>query len=464
MESASTSPPKVSKVPAKVLAAYSFGTIGANYTLNTINALTFPIYNVALGIDAVMLGWAMSVPRVIDAFVDPMVGWASDNSRSRWGRRRPFIMAGAVPLAILAALLWMPPHGIGKNALLGYFLVLSIFYYVAFSFCAVPLNALGFELSNDYNERTRIQAWSAMVSLLGGLSIQWLYKLTLLPMFGGNELVGVRWVGALVAVIILAAYLVPAIVCKERAPQGIERPIKLTESVRLTLKSIPFRYLASALFLVYICTFVISPCLLCINLYGICGSKEYAAKVLGWAGTVQVLAAFIGVPCNNALSKLIGKKAAILTCLGIGMVGVALYTVTLTPAHPYLQLVSNFAFGWGIQGVWVLSNSMTADICDDDELICGGRREGFFASALLLLSKGGLALAALGSGYLLHFSGYRENIAPSTEVLSTMKQMLIGLQLVGMAGAGVLLWFYPLTEARVGAIRAELNSRTAPAA
>jgi len=189
------SAPPPDRVPFRAILALSFGSLGSCYVLFSINNLAFPIYNLALGVSAVKLGWAMALPRVIDAFFDPLIGWLSDNTRSRWGRRKPYIVAGAFPLALFTVLLWLPPSKAGPDVIFWYFLVISIFYYLAYSVCVVPLSALGFELSNDYNERTRIMGWGSIIALLGGLSTPWLYKLTLLPVFGGDEVAGVRWIG-----------------------------------------------------------------------------------------------------------------------------------------------------------------------------------------------------------------------------------------------------------------------------
>ena len=119
----------------------------------------------------------------------------------------------------------MPPTHRGTGVIFWWFLVISILYYLAYSVCSVPQTALGYELSTDYNERTRIMGWASIFGLLGGLGVSWLYKLTLLPVFGPNEVVGVRWVGGMLAVVIFFTSMAPGIFCKERYAKAAEHPI-----------------------------------------------------------------------------------------------------------------------------------------------------------------------------------------------------------------------------------------------
>jgi len=453
------SAPPPDRVPFRAILALSFGSLGSCYVLFSINNLAFPIYNLALGVSAVKLGWAMALPRVIDAFFDPLIGWLSDNTRSRWGRRKPYIVAGAFPLALFTVLLWLPPSKAGPDVIFWYFLVISIFYYLAYSVCVVPLSALGFELSNDYNERTRIMGWGSIIALLGGLSTPWLYKLTLLPVFGGDEVAGVRWIGGMLAVVIFFTTIAPGIYCRERFPDAARRKVGLLESVGLTLANGPFRLVTAGTLVAAVVTCMVGPCLLYVNIYEICGSKAFAAKVIALAGTTQMVAAFLGVPVNTWLAKRIGKRPTALACAAITAAGFALYAVTLTPAHPYWQLGSNFVVGWGIQGVWIMCAAMMADVCDDDEMKTGHRREAFYGAAMSFTNKAALALSAAAGGYLVYLAGYRENAAPSHAVMAHMRSLFIWCQVAGMAGCGVILWFYPLTRARMGEIRAALDAR-----
>jgi glycoside/pentoside/hexuronide:cation symporter, GPH family len=452
------------RVPFGSIFAWAIGSVGANYAIMSINALALPIYNIALGVDPVKLGWAMSLPRVVDAFFDPWLGWVSDNTRSRWGRRKPYIVAGAFPLALLTVLLWIPPARLGPSGLFWYFLAISIVYYLAYSLCAVPQGALGYELSADYHERTRIMGWSSIFGLLGGLGMPWLYKLTLLPSFGGNEVLGVRWVGGMLAIVIFCTSIAPGIFCRERYAHSAGPPIGLIESMVQTLRNRPFRILVMATSLMVVITSMVGPCLYYVNIFEICGGKRHAAQVIAWSGTVQTLAAFAGVPFNTWLSRRLGKRVAGLICIAVTTIGYGLYAVTLTPRYPYLQLISAFVVGWGIQGIWIMCGSMTADVCDHDELNTGHRREAFYGAALGISIKAGLAIAAILSGYLVHIAGYRDLNVIDPAVMVRMRHIFVWSQVIGLSVCWAIFFFYPLSRERLAVIRAELDARRQAAA
>jgi GPH family glycoside/pentoside/hexuronide:cation symporter len=270
-------------------------------------------------------------------------------------------------------------------------------------------------------------------------------------------------VGGLLAIVIFCTCIAPGIFCRERYAVAASRPIGLVDSIRLTAANRPFRILVLANVLTVVVTCMVSPCLYYVDIFEICGGKAKASVVLGWVGTAQVLAAFAGVPFNAWLARLYGKRAAALICTGVTALGYGLYTVTLTPLHPYYQIASAFVVGWGIQGIWVMCGSMTADICDHDELATGARREAVYGAALGICSKAGLAIAAMASGYIVHLAGYRENGQVVPEVMARMRHIFIWSQVIGLGVCGLVFSLYPLSRGKVAEIRAQLDARHAAA-
>jgi Na+/melibiose symporter-like transporter len=135
-------PPFPARLPFRTKFTWALGSLGDNYAGNTISQLKDAVYTVALGVPPELIGWALSLPRLLDAFFDPMIGFVSDNTRSRWGRRRPFIFTGAIALGLTMTLLWLPPSHAGWSptalaALLGGYLV-SRCGYVAGSNPGMP--------------------------------------------------------------------------------------------------------------------------------------------------------------------------------------------------------------------------------------------------------------------------------------------------------------------------------------
>ncbi len=473
-------PPQPSAEPASARLSrrtkftWALGSLGDNYAGNTINQLKDPVYTVALGVPPEHIGWALSVPRLLDAFFDPVVGFWSDHWRGRWGRRRPFIFAGAIGLAVTMALLWLPPAGAGWShfALAAYFLGATVLFYAAYSLFLVPYRALGLELTRDYHERTRLQGWGMMVGLLGGLGLPWLYKLTLVLGGGGGNgapatpdviLAGARWVGAGVGILILVTCLVPALACREpavAAPAGTK--VGLPAALRATLRNRSFLHMLGMNFCAIVGMYAPVTVALLVSIYFLFhGDQDAAANLTGGVGMAQLLGSLAGVPVNTAISVRLGKRGTALLALGLGAAGFASLALTLRPAHPYWALGSYFLIGWGMQGVWLMSATMNADVCDSDELATGQRREGLYGAVFALEQRIALAGAALLGGYLVSACGYVTDASPAAATLERLRATLIVTPLVGLGCAAACIALYPLSHARVVGIQAELAARRA---
>ena len=170
---------------------------------------------------------------------DPFMGNLSDNTRSRWGRRRPYIAIGAVLTGVLFALMWMPPRSLGETGLFGYFLLISILYFTTYTVFMVPWNALGYELTTDYNERTRVMAYKTFFSSAAAtFFLPWAYKLCFV--LGKTEVEGVRVVGVIFGVLMILTGVVPALFCKENMSVQTQHKITFKAALKYTMKNRPF--------------------------------------------------------------------------------------------------------------------------------------------------------------------------------------------------------------------------------
>ncbi len=466
-----TSPPHPTRLPLRTKLTWALGSLGDNYAGNTINQLKDAVYTVALGVSPELIGWALSLPRLLDAFFDPVVGFWSDHHQSRWGRRRPFIFVGALALGLTMTLLWLPPARAGWSqlALAGYFLGATMLFYAAYSVFLVPYRALGLELTSDYHERTRLQGWGMIVGLMGGLGLPWLYKLALV--FGGGGggmpvtpeviLTGARWVGCGVGGLILVTCLVPAIACREAVRTTSLAPrISPLRAMTATLHNRPFLHMLGMNFCATVGMFSPVTVFLLVSIYFLFrGDQEAAATLTGTLGMAQMLGSLAGVPVNTAVSVRTGKRGAALCALAIGAVGFASLWFTLVPAHPYWALTSYFIMGWGMQGVWLMSATMNADACDSDELATGHRREGVYGAVFALEQKVAFAVAALLGGYLVSRCGYVASQTPALPTLLQLRTTLIVTPLIGISLAAVAIGFYPLSGTRLGEIQLLLTAR-----
>jgi GPH family glycoside/pentoside/hexuronide:cation symporter len=448
------------RVPAWRKAAYGLGGLTDFLYPNTVNALAIPIYSIALGMDPLLLGVAMAVPRIVGAISDPLAGTLSDNTRTRWGRRRPFIVCGAVIGAILLPLIWTPPMA----SQLGHFpfllLILSL-YAVAFSVFSVPYGALGIELTTNYDERTRVMAWRGYVQLAGTLSSSWFYWFCLLPIFG-NEVVGARWLGVTVGVIMLMGAVTTVLACKEKTEVIEKQPkIPLAAALKFTLRNKPFLLLqlvAVILMLGLGCETVIGSY---VHIYYTCqGSKTFASYITGIGGTLTIFSTLAALSFGLWLSTRSGKRQTALIGLYIALLGVCLMPFLLVPARPYLIMIEWIILAFGIPCANLMFSSMIADICDEDELVTGLRREGAYIAVGGFFGKTAQVGTLLLAGALPRMAGYTDTSAlPEQSQLETMRAMLIGIQFVALIIAIIILWFYPLTRSRSEATRRVLDER-----
>src|SRR6056300_1731066 len=147
--------PEEDRVPLTQKVFYGFGAFVNNILAAAIGGMSI-VLNLGLGMNPALVGLLGALPRLIDAFTDPLMGYISDHTRSRWGRRRPYIFVGALAVGVIFALLWQLPEGKSESFYFSFFLLGSILFYLAYTVFVTPWVALGYELTPDYHERTRL--------------------------------------------------------------------------------------------------------------------------------------------------------------------------------------------------------------------------------------------------------------------------------------------------------------------
>lgn len=469
------SPPAVSKADSKDAtlvekSLWGLGGFGENMANNALPSLANAIYQVGYGLNPVVLGWVLASSRIFDALIDPFIGNWSDNARTRWGRRRPFVVSGAILLAITFAFLWLPPAGLSTTGIAIYLMIAAFLFYLSFTIFIIPFSALGLEMVTDYQARTRLFIFRLVPAFVGSLIVPTLYKFARSDVFGGNELVGMRYIGVILAGVILLTAVPAGIFCRERhgmSAVGKEKP-KFFAAVRETLSNKAFVILLGAVFLTFFGLFCAIIVYSNVNIYYICGgSKDTAGSVGANVGVIKGLGELAMLPVFGFLAVRCQKHRLAAVGLGIGAAGYLLSWFFYTPSSPYLQLVAYLPANLGLCACWLLNGSMMADICDSDELETGRRREGMFSAVFAICYKGGIATGALCGNYLLHWSGVRGESDAAAKVVELAPNVITNIRIAYLLppalcflGAAAFMIFYPLTQARVKAIRQALDAKT----
>jgi GPH family glycoside/pentoside/hexuronide:cation symporter len=446
------------KVPLRTKVMWGFGGLADNFMFNTLTALGTLVYVNHFKLSPALAGLALGLPRIFDAITDPLIGNLSDNSKSRWGRRRPFMFAGVLACVVLLPLLWTLPmtetasYPWYSNVPFLYIVVVGSLLALAYTFFVVPYTALGFELTPDYDERTRVVRWRMYIGLFGSLAAGWLFRLAAddyWPSLG----VGAFWVTVGVAAIVLVSGLVPVFGCKEELAIEQQDPIRFFEAVRFTMTNRPFVILFIAFVTIIVALFSaqsIAPLLMQHYMFG--GDAIRLGNFQGALMTMAVPLSYLSIFLVGWVSMWTSKRTAMVGGLGLVFVGTALSFFAMDPRWPWMFFVTSFIVFLGLQGCWLMVDSMTADVCDDDELRSGRRREGMFSAVKGFALKAAQGLTFGLGGYMATAAGYDPQIVEKTGLDEAtawkMKAALVGFQCAGLLLAIAVMWLYPITRQR----------------
>ncbi len=430
------------------------------------------VLNLGLGLNPALVGLLGAIPRLTDAFTDPLMGYISDNARTRWGRRRPFIFAGAIASGIIFALLWQLPRGHSDMFYFWFFLIGSILFFGGYTVFATPWVAFGYELTPDYHERTRLMGTQNFIGQLAYVVSPWFLWIMNNKGFFPDQVAGAAGLAIIVAVVVIGLGVLPAIFLRERVRPVIaagnpgepelQSVSGFFRGFRETLSSGPFIKLCLATLLVFNGFMLISSFQFYVIIYYVCGGDQGAgAKYAGYAGTVGAVCTFLVVVFVTWLATRVGKRRAFFVATGLSMIGYALKWVCYSPAHPLLVVLPAPLLAFGLGGLFTLVPSMVADVVDTDELNTHRRREGMYGSIFWWMVKLGMAAALAGGGYLLNATGF--DVAAGGEqparTITLMRLCDAGIPILTSAIAIWAVFRYPITEAKANEVRQELERR-----
>ena len=410
------------RIPFSLLAAYGSGGIIPIALFNIAGMLIGLMGNISLGLSAFWLGVIMIIPRLWDALSDPIIGHLSDNTRTRWGRRRPFLLIGGLSVAVTFVIMWWIPKGDMVRVWfpsesgfqwfqLSYILFTLLLFFTACNVFEIPHGALGMEMTTDYHARTRLFSAKSFVGNLFAMSTPWLFVLANMEVFkgpGGNAADGMRYVSLLIAVILIPLSFWWFFKLHEPGFVKVAKQQKTPfwEDMKHAATNKNFIMLTLAIFTLAMgFNFVQLLGSYYIAFYYVCGGDIVAGSSLSAInGTIWAITGVLAVFPLNWISPKLGKR----NTLGISILLMCLAQlskiVCYNPTYPYLLIIPTILLSIGMLFLFTLGPSMVGDICDEDELKTGRRSEGSFYAIFWWFIKLGTAFASLVGGALIVFT------------------------------------------------------------
>ncbi|TDF39860.1 MFS transporter [Alteromonadaceae bacterium M269] len=468
------------KIPFIKKVTYGFGAIVNNMLAAAISGMMI-VLNLGLGMNPALVGLISALPRLTDALTDPLMGYISDHTKSKWGRRRPYIFGGAIAAGVVFALLWQAPTGQSDNFYFWFFLIGSFVFYLAYTIFATPWVALGYELTPDYHERTRLMGVQNFMGYLAYVVSPWFLWFMQYELLFDNMLQGASWLAIIIGTFTICVGVLPAIFLKEPIKSIPSGPVssnnthqegsQFFSSVKdffrgfvITLKFKPFLLLCAATFLVFNGFMLVSSFQTYVIIYYVFGGDQaVGAEYAGWSGTLGAISTFFVIVIVTKLSTHLGKRRAFFIAMGLSAFGYAMKWFTYTPEQPLLMLLPVPFIAFGLGSLFTLMGSMVADVCDLDELNTYERREGMFGSIFWWVVKLGMAAALAAGGFLLNATGFDVALG-GEQTESTIFMMRLYDAVIPTVSSLLAIWvikIYPITENKAHEIRKELEARRA---
>ena len=425
-----------------------------------------------LGFSPLLYGVIAFIPRFFDAITDPIMGFISDNTRSKYGKRRQYVFLGAIITGISFILMWQLyiENGIVFN--FWYFLLCSLGFYLGITIFGIPFVAMGYEMSEDFHERTKIMAVSQFIGQFAWIIAPWIWVIIYDPTIFIDPASGARELSIYIGIACTIFAITPALFIKSRSTIDDDHLVPLTRKnigasfsnilniFKDAYKNIPFRKLCLATFLVFNSFQTIAAFSFFIIVHYLFSGDASAAGI--WPtlhGSIgAVITTLLVIPVVSKMAQKFGKKQTFIVSQSISIIGYILFWFLFIPGKPYMFLYALPFFSFGIGGLFTIMMSMTADVCDYEELQNGlPRREGAFGAIYWWMVKLGTALAGLFAGIIMWYVGFAPDAAAQPEgALTGLRFFYTFIPIIGTSLAIYIMWDYDIDEKRAKEIKAEL--------
>lgn len=423
MSGTSAAPPR-ERIPFWTKLAYGFGSVAYGVKDGGLKYFLLLFYAQVIGVDARLVSLAILIALVADAFSDPIVGYWSDNLRSKWGRRHPFMYAAAIPISLSYYFIWNPPIGWSEQALFWYIVVLAIVIRTFITFYETPSSALAPELTEDYDERSSLLSFRYYFGWTGGNAMTVMNFFVLFPLFATAAISNGQFnrdaystYGIIASLLIFTAIMVSSIGTHSRIPHLKGPPAKRSMTLGKIFREI-FETLSSrsflALFIAALLAFTASGLAAGLAFYFGTYFWNFSPVQLGMITAGVFVSAIIGAALAPVATRKFGKKRGAITIGLIAFLGaplpIFLRLLDLLPSNesPFIfwfYLVTNTLDVGLIICFQILAASMVADLVEQSELKTGRRSEGLFFAASTFMRKFGEGFGIAVAGFVLATAG-----------------------------------------------------------
>jgi GPH family glycoside/pentoside/hexuronide:cation symporter len=452
----SSSPASSQKLPLRTKLLFSTGDLSTSIPLAILMFFQLFFMTDVAGLRPDYAGWAVGLSRIWDAINDPLFGLISDRIRTRWGRRRPLLLFGAVPLGLTFMAMWVvPPFDMLGKAI--YYAVAFILFDTVFTLVHVGYNALTPEMTSDYDERSSLNGYRMVLSITGTLGA--IILATVLGWSISDKRVLFSVIGVSLGIVSIIPPLIVFKITHEQPAKTLPPALPMSDALKFTLKNRPFQMVMGLYLLSWTTASILAAVLIYFANYFLQIPDQANYFVLAAQGSAIAfipLVVWLARKLDKRRAFIVGSIAWIVVLLGLFLVQPNQVTATYLIA---------FLSGLGIATAYVLPWAMIPDIVEYDQQSSGQRREGSFYAFASFFQKlaTGLALWAMGqflarSGYITPQTGQSLPVQPG-EVILTIRIFASLLPAALLAGALVFAWRYPITRESHTALVRELSEQ-----
>lgn len=444
------------RLPLRVKLLYSTGDLSVSILLAILMFFQLYFLTDVARLRPDLAGWAVGVARLWDAVNDPVIGLISDRVRTRWGRRRVFLLFCAVPLGLTFMLMWVVPP-FGPLGLTVYYAVTFILFDTVFTLIHVAYNALTPELAPDYDERSTLNGYRMVFSIAGTLGA--IIFATVLGWYLSDLEARFLVIGLTLGGVAMIPPLVVFRVAWERRPGPEASPLSWRQAIGATLGNRPFRLVMGVYLLSWTTASILAADLVYFATYHLQVPEQANYFVLVAEG-----AAILFIPFWVWVARRLDKRRAFI--LGsLSWVVILLFLAFLGSDQIGWAYVLAALSGSGIATAYVIPWAMVPDVVEYDQLHTGQRREGSYYAFASFFQKLATGLAIWAMGQVLHLTGY---ITPTASqpvpvqpgpVVGAIRWFMGPVPAVLLSLSILCAWLYPITREFHASLREQIAER-----